>query len=283
MYSFSFRRKNQKAIAWASLWALVVVMLFYALSGVIEQGAPQAQQPSTSWLGQFNVIGLAALFFGVFAPLYNELRDTFPTKSDPIVPREGFGWSAKKMVILGSVMFIVLRISGTVMGTMLGIVSLVLLPINLFFLSIYCSLLFSIFGIFFVGRWIGHRCTNRGISVVLLVVFVSQIFIWGMDIVYLGAPEYIAILSGIGISPWYMFLPPLTLSGIGLIGYWRGRRHRPSRYLDYLIGMLPSDTQNTLVDLAYSETKRLKSANGEALETPAAADIHPIPRTDSGN
>ena len=48
----------------------------------------------------------------------------------------------------------------------------------------------------------------------------------------------------------------------GLIGYWRGQRQRLSKYLDYLLHVLPPQDRDTVVDLAYGEAQKVAAAVG---------------------
>jgi hypothetical protein len=49
----------------------------------------------------------------------------------------------------------------------------------------------------------------------------------------------------------------------GLIGYWRGQRQRLSKYLDYLLSVLPQQTRDTVVDLAFEEAQKVAATVGE--------------------
>jgi hypothetical protein len=46
----------------------------------------------------------------------------------------------------------------------------------------------------------------------------------------------------------------------GLLGFWRGRRERTSKYMVYLLSALPEETQNSLVDLAFEEVREIVEA-----------------------
>ena len=43
----------------------------------------------------------------------------------------------------------------------------------------------------------------------------------------------------------------------GLIGVWRGKRMRLTRYLGYLLSRLPMDTRFAIVNMVYDEVNRL--------------------------
>ena len=45
-----------------------------------------------------------------------------------------------------------------------------------------------------------------------------------------------------------------------LIGYWRGRKHRLSKYLYYLLGVLSPEARHAVIELAVEEAQRAASA-----------------------
>ena len=52
---------------------------------------------------------------------------------------------------------------------------------------------------------------------------------------------------------------------LGLIGYWRGRNFRLSRYLHYLLSVLPADTRDLVIELAFGEAQERSSATRSAI------------------
>ena len=50
----------------------------------------------------------------------------------------------------------------------------------------------------------------------------------------------------------------------GLIGYWRGKRQSLSKYLHYLLSVLPPQTRDTVVELAFDEAQKVSAAARDA-------------------
>ena len=50
------------------------------------------------------------------------------------------------------------------------------------------------------------------------------------------------------------------LFAVGLVGYWRGYKHRLSKYLSYLLSVLPPFTRGTVVEFAYQEAQKVAAA-----------------------
>ena len=50
----------------------------------------------------------------------------------------------------------------------------------------------------------------------------------------------------------------------GLIGYWRGKRQSLSKYLYYLLSVLPPQTRDTVVELAFEEAQKVSAAARDA-------------------
>jgi hypothetical protein len=50
----------------------------------------------------------------------------------------------------------------------------------------------------------------------------------------------------------------------GLLGYWRGQKYRLSKYLHYLLDVLPAETRDTVIGLAFDEAQKIVSAKRSA-------------------
>jgi hypothetical protein len=50
----------------------------------------------------------------------------------------------------------------------------------------------------------------------------------------------------------------------GLLGYWRGQKYRLSKYLHYLLGVLPAETRDAVIELAFEEAQKAPAATGRA-------------------
>jgi hypothetical protein len=92
----------------------------------------------------------------------------------------------------------------------------------------------SILGAYFVGRWIGTRCSRRGVVTMLLAAFFAAIASVAMDVALLSDELYRAAFDAERLAPSHLLsrIAVVTLLFLvpGLLGYWRGRKHRLSKY-----------------------------------------------------
>lgn len=140
------------------------------------------------------------------------------------------------------------------------------------------SSIVAITGAYFLGRWIGTRSGSFGILAVVVMVALASFVSRALDYMFLS-PEEFELIFGFEVSPLEIAIQYLIgvaiLSAVGLIGYWRGRRRRLSKYLNYLFGILPQDTRQILVGLAFDEAQAVgagrRTAHPEALPAAAAA------------
>jgi hypothetical protein len=107
----------------------------------------------------------------------------------------------------------------------------------------------SMTGAYFVGRWIGTRCSWSGSIVVFFVIFLDVSLEIGVNWLLRG-----------GHDPILLFLNLLRLPFVlcvALIGYSRGRNYRLSKYLHYLLSVLPVETRDAVVELAFDEAQKV--------------------------
>jgi len=135
----------------------------------------------------------------------------------------------------------------------------------------------AILGSYFVGRWIGARTSRLGIVTMLLIASLTSAAAVGIDVLMLShglyknlyGSEWLAffgILTRITVISFMMIVP-------GLIGYWRGQRQRLSKYLDYLLSVLPPQTRDTVVELAFEEAQKVSAAVGDVRPSDRARGI----------
>jgi len=186
-------------------------------------------------------------------------------KKAPLYDFRGFqiGWPL--MVVYGTIVLwgILQATSGTV-GLLLSILS----PEDVEEPPIYAvqapTLIIEVVGSYFVGRWIGTRCSRQGIVTMFLVAFFAAVGTVLIDVVltpdelYKSAfrrerLSYAFILVRIAMITLIMFVS-------GLVGYSRGRKFRLSKYLHYLLTVLPIETRDAVVDLAFGEAQKIASA-----------------------
>jgi hypothetical protein len=124
--------------------------------------------------------------------------------------------------------------------------------------------LVSVLGSYFVGRWIGTRCSRLGVVTMFLVALFDAVAAVGIDLVFMSDELYMKVFGGERLS-YSNFLYRVSLITFvlfvpGLLGYWRGRKYRLSKYLHYLLGVLPAETRDSVIDLAYGEAQRVASS-----------------------
>ena len=110
-------------------------------------------------------------------------------------------------------------------------------------------------GACYVGRWIGSRCANPSAAMVLLVLAAASVIVTGLATALGGA---IALTQSFIIETVISFG---ALAIAGLLGYRQGRKRRVAEYMDYLLSILPAETGQVLVDLAYDEARKAASVN----------------------
>jgi len=104
---------------------------------------------------------------------------------------------------------------------------------------------------YFIGYWIGTRCADRGVVAILLIGLLTAI---GIEMP-VAKPSDFLTQGAFNI---------VIFTGPALLGYWRGRRQRWSKYLHYLLGVLPSDTRNTVVEMTFEEAQKVVSTAGRS-------------------
>ena len=105
---------------------------------------------------------------------------------------------------------------------------------------------------YFVGRWIGTRCSSKGMIAILLIIFLST----AMDLIF----NFMFPDDPGDFPSMLLDLTSLLFSiPAGVIGYRRGRKYRLSRYLHYLLSVLPPETRDTVIDLAFGEAQKIGS------------------------
>jgi hypothetical protein len=114
-------------------------------------------------------------------------------------------------------------------------------------------------GGFLIGQWVGSRCRRNGIFIIAIAVAINIIadrIGW-----FFVLPNHILKMVGLRhykVS-WYFVL--ILISGIvlytviGCIGLWRGYRNRETRYVSYLLSMLPDETKQQIIKTAYDEVR----------------------------
>jgi hypothetical protein len=175
-------------------------------------------------------------------------------KPAPIYDFNGYQIAWPLMVLCGSLVLITV--------SMLILAALVITSLSIFGLdltepaqsraSALLDLTVSVALSYFVGRWIGTRCSSKGTIAILLAIFLSTVIGLTIDRMVPDEPgEFPSWLADLIEFPLAIFA--------GVIGYRRGRKYRLSRYLHYLLGVLSPETRDTLIDLAFGEAQKIGS------------------------
>ena len=129
------------------------------------------------------------------------------------------------------------------------------------------NVLMTTFGAYLVGRWIGARASRLGIVTILLIAPLTAAIWIGADVFLFAPGKKYTDMFGLEGLTFFGILERFTAISLfivvpGLIGYWRGQRQRLSKYLDYLLNVLPRQDRDTVVELAYGEAQKVAAAVG---------------------
>jgi hypothetical protein len=206
-------------------------------------------------------VGLAGLPMLTFTKLLDDLeqqqgrKNLAAGKPAPIYDLNGYQIAWPLMALYGSLVLIIVSTTVEVLAFVLAgaIGSVSGVDLTESELTKYVGLQDIIVTValsYFVGRWIGTRCSSKGMVAILLVIFLSTA---------------VSLISGYmfpdepGDLPYKLLVLTSLLFAIpaGIIGYRRGRKYRLSRYLHYLLNVLPPETRDTVIDLAFGEAQKI--------------------------
>jgi hypothetical protein len=130
------------------------------------------------------------------------------------------------------------------------------------------TMIMMIFAAYFVGRWIGARTSRLGIVTMFLIAPLTAAITVGTDVLFMSDEWYRSYNASERLAFFGILMRITKISFLiivpGLIGYWRGQRQRLSKYLDYLLGVLPPQTRDIVVELAFEEAQKVSAAVGDA-------------------
>jgi len=131
-------------------------------------------------------------------------------------------------------------------------------------LGLAISLPMNLIGCFIVGRWIGTRCAKNAALTVLLVPFLGIFAAKLLDFAIVSPDDFKRAFDqdkNFGTFVLQVLIASTLFLIPAFLGFWRGRVVRLSRYLRYLLGVLPKDTREVLVNLAYEEAQNLAAGS----------------------
>jgi hypothetical protein len=179
---------------------------------------------------------------------------------------DGFSISWPLMAAYGTIILIaVTEIVSLLTGAVAGYSGLT--PTGALTALVLVGLLVQLMAGYFVGRWIGARNRSHGLVALSVAALLTPIIERIVEEHFLSADRFRALFGverglpvlavSIAFAFALLFLP-------GLLGYWRGGKRRLTKYLQFLIAILPADTQAALVDLASQEVNRVRLQNAKA-------------------
>jgi hypothetical protein len=200
---------------------------------------------------------VASVFVAVHSLLQKRGDKGMPVSmSKTIVQINHFGLTWYKMLVYGTI--IVFSISSFGAFTSGAIGGFIGLPLDYSLkMSMLYMVLFTLGVLYFVGRWIGVKCLEFGLGVVILISILHSAIANFMNWHFENDTTWSVFFGEQKRSLW--FLSVIIVGGSVIrffpiaIGYWQGRQSRLSVYFRYLIHRVPKETTDTLIDIAYDE------------------------------
>ncbi|GEM_PF-5009538 len=199
-----------------------------------------------------------------------------PGRTTAIHTLKGYELSWYALAAYGTVILVaVVQLAGGIVGLIMGLIA----PAQQGFtqnelLAIaVISIPTQLAGGYFVGRWIGARSAPRtGIAAVIACAVAAALVSRIIDFSIMS-PDDIQTAYGSVDAARFLNLAFITFAIFAVsagLGYWRGTARRMTNYMSYLLNVLPADTRETLVNLAYEEAEKAGRTR-PATATPAAA------------
>jgi hypothetical protein len=199
-------------------------------------------------------------------------QSSIPGKKMAIRSFEGFSISLPVAVAVGTIVGVaIVNIASFFSGFVVGLVRSVAAgqapevaeTSTLLRASTLGNLPIFLIGFYLLGRWLSWRCSKNGILAVVLMALLTAIMNRLLELLVMSpevwqsfyGPErtVLSLLVLVFVQFAFILVP-------GLLGFWRGRRERTSKYMVYLLSALPEETQNSLVDLAFEEVREIVEA-----------------------
>lgn len=116
----------------------------------------------------------------------------------------------------------------------------------------------TVLAFYLLGFWIGSRCAAHGLIVTIVSIFLGHTLMRLLDVVLMPESAFEVFYGRskdlAALVPGFLF-GTSVLSILTILGFWRGSRTRMSKYLQYLLAVLPPETRTTIVNLAYEEAR----------------------------
>jgi hypothetical protein len=139
----------------------------------------------------------------------------------------------------------------------------------------------SMLGMYFVGRWIGARCAQHGLIAIMLIAILVSIALQAADELVIPDEAYrtmfhrerMDVEALLGVLAFRVFFFAVA----GLLGFWRGHKQKLSKYLHYLLGVLPIETRDAVVDLAFEEAQKVLPVTKKDVARMSSQPTSPLP------
>jgi hypothetical protein len=239
------------------------------LAGVIVLGAAGILLGIQTLLGLDvkSALAIAALPLSSISSVHQTLEKgtlklNFRALPKGVVNLQGFALPWYQMLVYGALIFVPLKeLGGFVGGLTAGMAAISESGALIWIVAVIANLV-TIAGMYLIGSWIGARCNKYGWLIGIAVPFFGQIVAEAADFILLSDAQFHELFGEpktFGLFAVGVITGSLLVAVFALLGVWRGRRARLSAYLAYLLGNLPAETRDTIVNLAYEEVKSLST------------------------
>ncbi len=190
-----------------------------------------------------------------------EIKPNLRALPKGVVTLQGFALPWYQMLVYGTLIFVAVKqFGGLLAGLAIGLAGISIQD-GLFVVAVIANLVTAA-GLYLMGVWIGTRCSKYSFLVAIAMPFFGQIIGATIDFLILSESQFSNTFGqpkSFGFFLTSVIVSTLLVVIFAVFGVWRGSRARLSAYLSYLLGNLPADTRNTIINLAYEEVKELSS------------------------
>jgi hypothetical protein len=165
---------------------------------------------------------------------------------------------AGTILLIGAVAGVLLSIGAAVAGS--GVLDT---NTKLFvWLVIYTSFPLKVIASAYIGRWIGTRSPNHGFAVAAGSVLFGSILSCVFSVLMMSDDMFKAFTGGektitAELMQLITVVPDMLIYMIvAALGVWSGRRRQLARYLTFILNVLPSETRQSIVEMARDEAGR---------------------------
>lgn len=204
-----------------------------------------------------NISGVMVAFFvAIHQAIEKHENRSFKSKQRRIITIDHYGYPWYLMVIYGITLTWAISSAGAltsgVIGAALGFQIEQSIKVSLLYMF-----LFTQSGLYFTGRWVGIKSLGCGIWSVITIGLVHSIIENFLNWSFASDRAFSIFFGEIERSVWLLIM--MMVGGwvirvpLLIFGYWRGRRIRRVSYLRFLMKLIPDESKNAIIDLAFEE------------------------------